>query len=38
MNSSFLELLREEAGQYYKDMVTIEGGMDQLPKRFSIQS
>ncbi len=34
MNSSFLELLREEAGQYYKDMVTIEGGMDQLPNAF----
>ncbi|GIV66436.1 MAG: putative L-amino-acid oxidase YobN [Bellilinea sp.] len=34
MNSSFLELLREEVGQYYKDMITIEGGMDQLPNAF----
>ncbi|MCX7976569.1 MAG: FAD-dependent oxidoreductase, partial [Bellilinea sp.] len=34
MNSSFLELLREEAGQYYKEMVTIEGGLDQLPNAF----
>ena len=34
MNSSFLELLREEVGQYYKEMVTIEGGMDQLPNAF----
>jgi monoamine oxidase len=34
MNSSFLELLREEVGSYYRDMVQIEGGMDRLPKAF----
>lgn len=31
MNSSFLELLREDAGHYYQDMVYIPGGTDQLP-------
>jgi monoamine oxidase len=30
MNSSFLELLREDAGKYYQDMVYIPGGTDQL--------
>lgn len=34
MNMSFLELLREEVGQYYVDMVEIVGGMDQLPRSF----
>ncbi len=34
MNASFLELLREELGQYYTDMVTLPGGMDQLPRAF----
>lgn len=34
MNSSFLELLPEEAGCYYTDMVQIEGGMDNLPRAF----
>ncbi len=34
MNSSFLELFREEAGRYYTDMVEIEGGMDRLPFAF----
>jgi monoamine oxidase len=34
MNSSFLELLREEAGRYYTDMVQIDGGMDRLPRAF----
>ena len=34
MNSSFLELLREEIGAYYTDMVEIEGGMDRLPRAF----
>ncbi len=34
MNSSFLELLREEVGNYYTDMVTIAGGMDLLPRAF----
>jgi monoamine oxidase len=32
MNSSFLELLREEVGNYYTDMVQIVGGMDRLPR------
>jgi monoamine oxidase len=31
MNSSFIELLREEAGQFYTDLVRIEGGTDRLP-------
>lgn len=34
MNSSFLELLREELGDTYTDMVQIEGGMDRLPQAF----
>ncbi|RIK42089.1 MAG: amine oxidase [Chloroflexi bacterium] len=34
MNSSFLELLREEAGGYYTNMVEIVGGMDHLPRAF----
>lgn len=34
MNSSFLELLREELGCYYTDMVELEGGMDRLPRAF----
>ncbi|WP_375460425.1 flavin monoamine oxidase family protein [uncultured Enterovirga sp.] len=34
MNMSFLELLREEVGQYYVDMVEIAGGMDRLPRAF----
>lgn len=34
MNSAFLELLREEAGEYYSDMVQIDGGMDRLPRAF----
>lgn len=34
LNSSFLELLREEAGRYYTDMVEIVGGMDHLPRAF----
>ena len=32
MNSSFLELLREEVGDYYTDLVDIDGGMDHLPR------
>lgn len=32
MNSSFLELLREEVGNFYTDMVQIDGGMDRLPQ------
>jgi len=34
MNSSFLELLREELGGYYQDPEQIEGGMDRLPNAF----
>ncbi len=34
MNSSFMELLREEAGHFYTEMVQIEGGMDRLPRAF----
>ncbi|MCC6193921.1 MAG: FAD-dependent oxidoreductase [Burkholderiales bacterium] len=34
MNASFLELLREEVGHCYVDMVRIEGGMDLLPRGF----
>ena len=34
LNTSFLELLREEIGHFYVDMVRIEGGMDLLPRAF----
>jgi monoamine oxidase len=34
MNSSFLELLREEIGGYYKELLHLPGGMDQLPRSF----
>lgn len=34
MNSSFLELLREEVGDYYGDMLTLPDGMDRLPQAF----
>jgi monoamine oxidase len=34
MNSSFMELLREEIGGFYTDLVQIEGGMDRLPHAF----
>jgi monoamine oxidase len=34
MNSSFLELLREDVGGFYEDMSEIEGGMDNLPNAF----
>jgi monoamine oxidase len=34
LNSSFLELLREEVGNYYTDMIEIDGGMDHLPQAF----
>ena len=34
MNTSFLELLREEAGKCYTNIVYIEGGMDRLPRSF----
>jgi len=34
MNSSFLELFREDGGNYYTNMCQIEGGMDNLPHAF----
>jgi monoamine oxidase len=34
MNSSFLELLREELGGYYSDLVYLDGGTDTLPRAF----
>lgn len=34
MNSSFMELLREELGACYTDMIQIDGGMDNLPRAF----
>lgn len=34
MNSSFLELLREEVGGFYTNLVQLEGGMEQLPLAF----
>jgi monoamine oxidase len=34
MNSSFLEVLREDVGGFYRDMSEIEGGMDNLPNAF----
>jgi len=34
MNSSFLELFREDSGNYYTNMVEIDGGTDRLPYAF----
>jgi monoamine oxidase len=34
MNSSFLEMLREEVGGYYGDLVYLDGGTDTLPRAF----
>lgn len=34
MNTSFLELLREEVGHCYVDMLRIDGGMDRLARAF----
>ncbi|HQU51046.1 MAG TPA: FAD-dependent oxidoreductase [Casimicrobiaceae bacterium] len=34
INACFLELLREEVGRFYTDMVRIDGGSDQLPNAF----
>jgi len=34
MNSSFLEMLREEVGGYYSDLVYLDGGTDLLPRAF----
>ena len=34
MNSSFLEVFREDAGNYYTNMLEIQGGTDRLPHAF----
>jgi len=34
MNSSFLELFREDSGNYYTNMVEVQGGTDRLPHAF----
>jgi len=34
MNSSFLELFREDSGNYYTNMIEIQGGTDRLPNAF----
>ncbi len=34
MNSSFLELLREEVGDYYTNLLYLDGGTDRLPRAF----
>jgi monoamine oxidase len=34
MNSSFLEVFREDAGNYYTNMLEIQGGTDRLPYAF----
>jgi len=34
MNSSFLEMLREECGGYYTNLVYLDGGTDLLPRAF----
>lgn len=34
MNFSFVELLREELGEYYTNLLQIEGGTDRLPYAF----
>jgi monoamine oxidase len=34
MNSSFLEMFREDAGNFYTNMVEIQGGTDRLPHAF----
>jgi monoamine oxidase len=34
MNSSFLELFREDGGNYYTNMYQIAGGADNLPCAF----
>jgi monoamine oxidase len=35
LESSVLELLREEAGAYYDDLTYLDGGMDQLPRELA---
>ena len=34
MNSSFLEVFREDSGNFYTNMVEIQGGTDRLPHAF----
>lgn len=34
MNACFLELLREEVGRFYQDLLQVDGGMDRLPHAF----
>jgi monoamine oxidase len=34
MNSSFLELFREDSGNYYTNMIELDGGTDFLPRAF----
>jgi monoamine oxidase len=34
LNSAFMEILREEAGNWFTDVVYVTGGMDRLPKSF----
>jgi monoamine oxidase len=34
LNSAFMEILREEAGDWFTDVQYIAGGMDQLPRAF----
>ena len=34
MNSSFLEVFREDSGNYYTNMVEVDGGTDRLPHAF----
>lgn len=34
LNSAFIEILREEAGDWFTDVVYLSGGMDRLPKSF----
>ncbi len=34
LNSSFLELFREDSGNYYTNMIEIQGGTDRLPHAF----
>lgn len=34
LSSGFMEILREEAGRWFTDVVTLPGGMDSLPRSF----
>ena len=37
MNSSFLELFREDSGSYYTNMIELDGGTDRLPHAFLLE-